>query len=73
MLKTYKDASLVVDEMETVHIPTRSEVWKMETLDGTLQEAKRIRRYVEAIRKEKTGREIHSKRFFLKSTWLSNA
>lgn len=66
MTKRYKDASKIVDEMETSELPTFSQIATYNDLAETKRKASWMRRYAEAIRVEKTGREVHSKRFFLK-------
>lgn len=66
MTKRYKDASKIVDEMETSELPTFSQIATYNGLAETKRKASWMRRYAEAIRVEKTGREVHSKRFFLK-------
>ncbi|KAK7036699.1 hypothetical protein VNI00_011364 [Paramarasmius palmivorus] len=64
----YKDASRTVDEIlgpKNV-LPTLSEVSRYNDYHSALEKARWVRRYVEAIREEKIGREIHHRRFFLK-------
>ncbi|KAG6896609.1 hypothetical protein C0992_007132 [Termitomyces sp. T32_za158] len=53
-------------------IPTKEQVEKL-TKDKALQTIEWLRQYLEAIRVERTGRDIHSKRFFLKTTQKINA
>ena len=68
MTKKYKDASKIVDEMQMgSNIPTKAEILRYTDFHSTLQKARWMRKYVEAIRVEKNGREIHHRRFFLKS------
>ncbi|KZT09697.1 uncharacterized protein LAESUDRAFT_735345 [Laetiporus sulphureus 93-53] len=66
MTKSYKDASKIVDEMETADVPSLEQIVAYSDLQYAKAKAIWMRRYVEAIRVEKTGREIHHKRFFLK-------
>lgn len=68
MTKKYKDASHILDEMRKgSNIPTKAEISRYTDFHSTLQKARWMRKYVEAIRVEKIGREIHHRRFFLKS------
>lgn len=68
MTKKYKDASNIVDEIRKgSNIPTKAEISRYTDFHSALQKAHWMRRYVEAIRVEKTGREMHHRRFFLKS------
>jgi len=66
MTGRYKEASKVVDQMETADIPTLAQIEAYDDLQLTKEKAKWMRQYIEAIRVEKLGREIHHKHFFLK-------
>jgi hypothetical protein len=67
MYKKYKDASKVVDDIKSgSDIPTKEQIERYADLDTTLKKARWVRKYLESIRVERTGRDIHSKRFFLK-------
>lgn len=67
----YKQASKIVDEMrDGDSIPTKEQIISYATLGITLEKARWVRKYLEAIRVEKTGREIHSRRFFLKGEYI---
>ncbi|THU79467.1 hypothetical protein K435DRAFT_845454 [Dendrothele bispora CBS 962.96] len=67
MTKSYKDASRIVDEILGGHIiPTQEEIQNLKSYEECLEKARWVRKYVEAVRKERTGREIHHRRFFLK-------
>jgi hypothetical protein len=48
-------------------IPTRHVIEKYTDLQPAKDKAAWIRQYLEAIREERTGREIHHRRFFLRS------
>jgi hypothetical protein len=68
MTKRYKDASLIVDKMRKgSKISSKAEISGYTDFHLAPQKARWMRQYVEAIRVEKTGREIHHRRFFLKS------
>lgn len=69
MIQKYKDASKIVDEIRNgSSIPTKAEISGYADFHAALQKARWMRQYVDAIRVEKTGREIHYRRFFLKGT-----
>jgi hypothetical protein len=69
MTKKYKDASKYVDLIHGgSEIPTLDKIKTFTDLRSTSEKAQWMKKYVEAIRDEKTGREIHHKRFFLKCT-----
>jgi len=72
MYKDYKDASNIVEELVSggVKVPGKKEIEKYEDWTKCIEKGRWIKKYVEAIRVEKTGREIHSRRFFLKSELL---
>lgn len=63
----YKKASELVDEVKGSNtIPTKEDIERYSNAHQTLEKARWMRKYVEAIRVEKTGREIHMRRFFPK-------
>jgi arginyl-tRNA synthetase len=67
MCKKYKDASEVVDSIKSGReLPTKEQIQRYTDLHFTLDKASWVREYLESIRVERTGREIHQKRFFLK-------
>ncbi|KAG2089345.1 uncharacterized protein F5147DRAFT_726085 [Suillus discolor] len=68
MYKKYKDASKVVDDIEsgTLELPTKEQIQCYTDLHLTLNKARLVRKYLESIRVERTGRGIHQRRFFLK-------
>lgn len=64
----YKAAAKIVDDTKKGReIPTKGRIQEYTDLGSTLKKARWMREYLEAIRVEKMGREIHGKRFFLKS------
>jgi len=66
LYKKYKDASKVVDEVKGgAELPTRGEIGRYTDRHAVLEKVSWVCDYLEAIRVEKAGREIHSKRFFL--------
>ncbi|KAJ7438444.1 hypothetical protein FB451DRAFT_1060252 [Mycena latifolia] len=67
MTKRYKDAQKFVDEtLAGALIPSKEEVQSYTSIPTILEKARRMKKYVNAIREERTGRDIHHKRFFLK-------
>ena len=73
LYKKYKDASTVVDKVKhKAKLPTKEQIGRYTDWRAALEKARWVRKYLEAIRVEKTGREIHQKRFFLKGKhgWL---
>ncbi|KAI0057396.1 hypothetical protein BV25DRAFT_1437724 [Artomyces pyxidatus] len=66
MTKSYKDASRIVDGIDVSAIPDQSQIGSLTEYELATSKARLIKRYLEAIRVEKKGREIHHKRFFLK-------
>lgn len=67
LTQKYKDASKVVDEiLAGAAIPTKDDIQNYNDLHSTLEKARWLKRYLEAIRTERKGREIHLMRFFLK-------
>lgn len=66
LCRKYKDASKIVDEIKNgAELPTEVQIGRYGDLHMALEKARWVRKYLEAIRVEKTGREIHQKRFFL--------
>jgi hypothetical protein len=69
MTRKYKLASQMVDEVAgSKKLPSSKEIQAYRAYTIALQAARWVRRYLEAIRAERTGREIHHSRFFLKGT-----
>ncbi|KAF8551152.1 hypothetical protein OG21DRAFT_1513119 [Imleria badia] len=67
LYKKYKDASKVVDDVKDgAELPTKGQIGRYTDWHAALEKARWVRKYLEAIRVEKAGREIHQKRFFLK-------
>jgi hypothetical protein len=67
MYKKYKDASEVVDNIISGReLPTKEQIQRYTDLHLTLDKARWVRKYLESIRVERTGRNIHQNRFFLK-------
>ena len=65
----YKDASKVVDEIrQGQQLPTAEQISHYADWHVPHDKARWVRKYLEAIRKERTGRDLHSRRFFLKGT-----
>ncbi|KAJ6541632.1 hypothetical protein B0H19DRAFT_1212808 [Mycena capillaripes] len=63
----YKEAQKFVDEtLAGALIPTKEELRAYTSVPTILQKARLMKKYVNAIREERTGRDIHHKRFFLK-------
>lgn len=70
LTKEYKGAQMIVEGiLGGLGLPSKAEISGYTDSRVALDKAQLIRRYVEAIRTEKTGREIHHGRFFLKSEW----
>jgi len=66
LYKKYKDASKVVDDVKGgAELPTREEIGRYTDWHAVLEKVDWMCDYLEAVRVEKAGREIHSKRFFL--------
>ena len=65
MYKKYKDASKIVDELKN-DIPDQPKIDQYNDVSSLLKKARLIRKYVEGIRVEMTGRLLHQTRFFLK-------
>ncbi|KAI0046038.1 hypothetical protein FA95DRAFT_1607254 [Auriscalpium vulgare] len=66
MTKAYKDASDAVDALDVQGLLEDTRILESDDYDALKKTARRIQGYVEAIRVEKKGREIHHERFFLK-------
>lgn len=67
MYKKYKDASKIVDDIKDGgELPAKEQIGQYTDWHAALEKARWVRKYLEAIRVEKAGREIHQKRFFLK-------
>ncbi|KAF7342643.1 hypothetical protein MSAN_02021100 [Mycena sanguinolenta] len=67
MTRRYKEAQKFVDEtLVGALIPAKDEVLTYTSLPTVLEKARLVKNYVNAIREERTGREIHHTRFFLK-------
>ncbi|KAJ7146613.1 hypothetical protein C8R44DRAFT_973341 [Mycena epipterygia] len=67
MTKRYKDAQKFVDEtLGGSLIPTKADVLAYTSIPIILAKARLLKKYVNAIREERMGRDIHHKRFFLK-------
>ncbi|KAF8555603.1 hypothetical protein OG21DRAFT_1438531 [Imleria badia] len=67
LYKKYKDASKVVDQIKNgAELPTKEQIGRFQDWKVALDKARWARKYLEAIRVEKAGREIHQRRFFLK-------
>lgn len=71
LYKKYKDASKVVDQVKNgAALPTKEQIGRIQDWKTALDKARWVRKYLEAIRVEKAGREIHQKRFFLKGACI---
>ncbi|KDR71431.1 hypothetical protein GALMADRAFT_143708 [Galerina marginata CBS 339.88] len=67
MYKKYKESAKVVDEIrQGASIPTKEEIGRYTEVKRALDKARLVRKFVEAIRVERTGRDLHGRRFFLK-------
>lgn len=67
MYRKYKDASKVVDTVKQGgELPRKEQIQHYTDWQAVLEKARWVRKYVEALRVEKTGRDIHERRFFLK-------
>lgn len=68
----YKEAANHVDEVkQSGSISTTHEIGLYNKLEVVLKKINFVRKYIEAVRVERTGRRIHGSRFFLKSTFIS--
>ncbi|KAF9235400.1 hypothetical protein BU15DRAFT_32467, partial [Melanogaster broomeanus] len=67
MYQKYKDASKVVDAVKQGgEPPTKEQINRYTDWRAALEKARWVRKYVEALRVERAGRDIHQRRFFLK-------
>ncbi|KAJ7018731.1 hypothetical protein C8F04DRAFT_1198586 [Mycena alexandri] len=67
MTKRYKEAQKFVDEtFAGALIPSKEDVQNYTSIPKILEQARLVKKYVNAIREERAGRDIHHKRFFLK-------
>jgi hypothetical protein len=67
MTQKYKLASEKVDQIaKSKKLPSSQGIQAYRTYAVALEAARWVREYLEAIRSERTGREIHHSRFFLK-------
>ncbi|KAJ7788010.1 hypothetical protein B0H14DRAFT_2950613 [Mycena olivaceomarginata] len=67
MTKRYKEAQKFVDEtFAGALIPSKEDVQNYTSIPTILEQACLVKKYVNAIREERAGRDIHHKRFFLK-------
>lgn len=67
MYKKYKEAAKLVDDIKHGQsIPTPAQIAGYSKVGMALEKARFMRQYVEAIRVERVGRDIHTRRFFLK-------
>ncbi|KAF9066127.1 hypothetical protein BDP27DRAFT_1330993 [Rhodocollybia butyracea] len=68
MYTKYKEAGKVVDELKVGReMPSLERITQYSDVHSTLEQARWIRRYLEAIRVERAGRDIHQRRFFAKA------
>ncbi|KAF9237978.1 hypothetical protein BU15DRAFT_48124 [Melanogaster broomeanus] len=66
LYKKYKDASKLVDEIrQAAALPKKEEISRYTDWHAALEKARWVRQYLEAIRVEMIGRDIHQRRFFL--------
>ena len=73
MYMKYKEAAKLVDEVkQSDSIPSEGQIERYVDLDKVLIKIKYVRKYIESIRIEKTGRDLHGRRFFLKSAFFSH-
>lgn len=66
LTQKYKEASKAVDQILSNGIPSKESINKYKDIDRTKKAAGQIRRYLEALRVERMGRDLHHRRFFLK-------
>ncbi|KAI9455505.1 hypothetical protein HD554DRAFT_2324338 [Boletus coccyginus] len=67
LCRKYKEASEAVDNVKgDSQLPTQEQIGRYKSWHAALEKARWVRKYLEAIRVETAGREIHQKRFFLK-------
>lgn len=71
MTEKYKNASKYVDEIrQESMMPTEVDILGYIDYQTARDKERWLRKYIEAIRVEKTGREIHHRKFFLKSEYF---
>jgi hypothetical protein len=69
----YKAASEIVENTKREGaLPTKDQIDRSTDVHALLKKARWVRKYLNAIRVEKSGREIHSRRFFLKGIVVIN-
>ncbi|KAJ6514450.1 hypothetical protein C8R47DRAFT_1173146 [Mycena vitilis] len=67
MTGRYKEAQKFVDEtIAGATIPSKEDIQGYTSIATVLEKARLMKKYVNAIRVERTGRDIHHERFFLK-------
>ncbi|KAK0480209.1 hypothetical protein IW261DRAFT_1336046 [Armillaria novae-zelandiae] len=67
LTKKYKQAAQLVDKtLGGALIPTKPEILAYYSIHDILEKARLMKRYISAIREERSGRKIHHQRFFLK-------
>ncbi|KAG9311909.1 hypothetical protein JVU11DRAFT_8170 [Chiua virens] len=67
LYKKYKDAQQIVDDLKQgTGLPSKEQIGCYTDWRAALKKAQWVRKYLEAVRVEKRGREIHEQRFFLK-------
>ncbi|KAJ7023110.1 hypothetical protein C8F04DRAFT_970505 [Mycena alexandri] len=67
MTKRYKEAQKFVDDtFAGALMPSKEDVQNYTSIPTILEQARLVKKYVNAIREERAGRDIHHKRFFLK-------
>ncbi|KAK0194073.1 hypothetical protein F5146DRAFT_418311 [Armillaria mellea] len=67
LTKDYKKAAQLVDKtLGGASIPTKAEISAYDSIHDILEQVRLMKKYISAIRVERTGRNIHHQRFFLK-------
>ncbi|KAJ6616393.1 hypothetical protein B0H10DRAFT_2037791 [Mycena sp. CBHHK59/15] len=67
MTKRYKETQKFVDDtFSSALVPTKEDIEGYASISTILEKARMMKKYVNAIREERTGRDIHHRRFFLK-------
>ncbi|KAG8216305.1 hypothetical protein J3R82DRAFT_6371 [Butyriboletus roseoflavus] len=67
LYKRYKDASKVVDDVkDSAELPTKEQIGGYTDWHAALEKSRWVGTYLESIRVERIGRDIHQTRFFLK-------
>jgi hypothetical protein len=73
MYTKYKAASKIVENTKREgNLPAKVQIDRSTDIHSLLKQARWARKYLEAIRVERSGREIHSRRFFLKGIVVVN-